>query len=161
MNNWRITHPRATSSLSASRLPWCAAQSVGVIPSSSGAFRSLRVASFSKCRWPSRAARWYLSFMAAKDGYMSMAAATDPSIPAHGRSFGVCCVGEVSRALLASPLEGLQARSRGCYGRSPEWPRPLPISAHLTDETRWHIQVKSHSITSTLPQWYILMQGMM
>ncbi len=37
--------------------------------------------------------------MAAKDGYMSMAAAADPSIPAHGRSFGVCCVGEVSRAL--------------------------------------------------------------
>lgn len=67
INNSRITDPRATSSLSASRLPWCAAQSVGVIPSSSGAFRSLRVASLSRCRCPSRAARWYLSFMAASE----------------------------------------------------------------------------------------------
>lgn len=34
------------------------------MPSSSGAFSSFRVASFSRSRRPSRAARWYLSFMA-------------------------------------------------------------------------------------------------
>ena len=34
------------------------------MPSSSGAFTSFRVASFSRSRRPSRAALWYLSFMA-------------------------------------------------------------------------------------------------
>lgn len=142
INNSSITHPRATSSLSASRLPWCAAQSVGVIPSSSGAFRSLRVASFSRCRWPSRAARWYLSFMAA----------AEPSIPAHGWSFGGCCVGEVSRALqrVSTRATAGKASSSGCYGEA-SWgrPRPLPLSAHLRDENshlRWHIHVKPHSV---------------
>lgn len=145
INNSSITHPRPTSSLSASRLPWCAAQSVGVIPSSSGAFRSLRVASFSRCRWPSLAARWYLSFMAA----------AEPSIPAHGRSFGGCCVGEVSRALQASPLEQLQARQARAVamGRPPGEGHAHFLSAHTWDENshlRWHIHVNSHSVKCML-----------
>lgn len=59
------THPLPTMSRNASRWPWQAAHRVGVIPSSSGAFSSFRVASFSTLRYPSRAARWYRSFMAA------------------------------------------------------------------------------------------------
>jgi len=59
------THPRPTMSRSVSRFPRYAAHKVGVIPSSSGAFSSFRVASISACRWPSRAARWHRSSMAA------------------------------------------------------------------------------------------------
>lgn len=137
INNSSITHPRPTSSLSASRLPWCAAQSVGVIPSSSGAFRSLRVASFSRCRWPSRAARWYLSFMAA----------AEPTIPVHGWSFGGCCVGEVSRAL---PLEQLQTRQARAVamGRPPG--KATPTSSQRTPE-RWELTpAVTHSWKLTL-----------
>lgn len=58
------THPLATMSRSASTPPRCAAHRVGVMPSSSCAFSSFLVASLSRSRRPSRAALWYLSFMA-------------------------------------------------------------------------------------------------
>ena len=50
------THPLSTSNLKASKFPSKAAQSVGVIPSSSFALQSFLVASLSASRYPSRAA---------------------------------------------------------------------------------------------------------
>ena len=50
------THPLPTSNLKASKFPSKAAQSVGVIPSSSFALQSFLVASLSASRYPSRAA---------------------------------------------------------------------------------------------------------
>lgn len=39
--------------------PWKAASKVGVMPSSSGVFRSFLVASFRRSKYPSIAALWY------------------------------------------------------------------------------------------------------
>lgn len=117
-----LTHPLPTTSRSACRLPWCAAHSVGVIPSSSGALRSLRVASFSSSRWPSRAARWYLSFIAAAERVL----------PDHWCSFGACFPrGFHVRSPRVCVPQGARAVARGGVR---VWPRPLPTER--TPETR-------------------------
>ena len=56
-----ISYPLPTNILSASKCPWYAAHSVGVIPSSSCRLHSFLVASLSKSKNPSLAALWKTS----------------------------------------------------------------------------------------------------
>lgn len=59
-NGGWLTYPLRHMTSRASRYPWYAARSMGVIPSSSEVLRSFLVASFKRSKLPSAAALWYL-----------------------------------------------------------------------------------------------------